>query len=57
MLRITIVPRLAAIMVLSLPGAVAFGEDSYRAVLTVTSELPAGNVPMSATIDFGEIVP
>jgi hypothetical protein len=56
-LRITIVPRLAAIMVLSLPGAVAFGEDSYRAVLTVTSELPAGNVPMSATIDFGEIVP
>lgn len=55
-LRITIVLRLAVIMVLSLPGVVAFGEDFYRAVLTVNSELPAGNVPMSATIDFGEIV-
>lgn len=56
MIRESMMLTLAALLAITSTGADAIGGETYRAVLTVTSELPSGNVPMSATIDFGAIV-
>jgi hypothetical protein len=48
--------RTIALVTLMLLAAGVRGETTYRVTLTVTSTLPAGNVPMDPTIDFGKII-
>ena len=48
--------RTITLLAVTLFAADVPGETTYRIALTVTSELPSGNVPMDPTIDFGKII-
>ncbi len=46
----------AALLAIAIFANDVVGQETYRVVLTVTSELPSGNVPMSASVDFGAVI-